>query len=334
MSSITTIKFKIKKHKNKFSILKKIVLRNRFILVNYLDPLIQKSYNINSFQRDVRLLYGLRRRKHNSDSDTNESDTSEGDESANRSSRRFSPKKTSEEEGEIHEANMNSQKKKKKQQEKKKNIAKYIERENLSETELNVVSSSDDESYRIKSITKKHQQQQQKIEQTEAVNQQKISPPPPEKDIDESLGLEQQEKNRINLLTAQNSLNFKEFSTQLYSCLSLMKGGEQASDADSTGHHLEQQPDQQKEQRQESNDFIDNEIYKFILNGDVRAPPGFDVNSEEAKEIEELGKKLATFQIETDTEMSIFNSSNSSSSNNSDDLDEDEKKRVANFARL
>ena len=47
----------------------------------------------------------------------------------------------------------------------------------------------------------------------------------------------------------------------------------------------------------------DNHIYKFVLNGkkQVSIPPGFENNSKEAEEIEELGKKIATFQIETDT---------------------------------
>lgn len=39
----------------------------------------------------------------------------------------------------------------------------------------------------------------------------------------------------------------------------------------------------------------------------------------EAKEIEELSKKLATFEIETDTEMSIFNSSNTTSNSGVDE---------------
>ena len=77
-------------------------------------------------------------------------------------------------------------------------------------------------------------------------------------------------------------------------------------------------------------EFIDNEIYKCILNGNrsVEIPPGFEIYTNEAKEIEELGKKLATFQIETDTEMSIFNSSNTSSNS---DLDAQDKNKSNNL---
>jgi len=293
-------------------------------------------------------LYRLRRRKHNSDSDTNETDTTEDDELALKSTL-ISLKKTSEddeeekeeeEEEEEKEKDINSQIKKKHSQQKKKNTAKYIERENLSETELNVVSSSGDEYSQKKGGKKK---QQQEMKKSEVVSQQlvKVSPSPPEKEVEEALNLVEDKKNRMNLLTGQ-SLNFKEFSAKLYSCLSLMKEGELTDDVEkteTTEHQItaelkqEEDNDLKKLVQVDSNYFIDNEIYKFILNGGVEPPPGFDVNSEEAKEIEELGIKLATFQIETDTEISLFNSSNTSS-NNSDDLDEEEKKKAANIVRL
>ena len=66
-----------------------------------------------------------------------------------------------------------------------------------------------------------------------------------------------------------------------------------------------------------TDDFIDNEVYKFVLNGrkQVEVPPGFEVNAKEVQEIEELGQKLATFQIETDTEMSLYNSEEKSETN-------------------
>ena len=69
-----------------------------------------------------------------------------------------------------------------------------------------------------------------------------------------------------------------------------------------------------------SDDFVDNEIYKFVLSGnkDVGIPPGFEMNPKEAQEIEELGQKIASFQIETDTEMSIFNTDDTVSSSDSD----------------
>lgn len=82
-----------------------------------------------------------------------------------------------------------------------------------------------------------------------------------------------------------------------------------------------------------SDEFIDNEIYRCILNGNrsVEIPPGFD---DEAKEIEELGQKLATFQIETDTEMSIFNSSNTSSNSDLDPQDNNTSNNVVKCETL
>lgn len=141
------------------------------------------------------------------------------------------------------------------------------------------------------------------------------------------------DSNKLNLNT-QASLNFKEFSSQLYSCLALMQDQQTSGlQSSSSQEHstLEGLGTASVQMRQE--EFIDNEIYKLILNGngDVEVPPGFDVNSKEAKEIEELGKKLATFEIETDTEMSIFNSSNTSSNS---DLDGEEKKRFSQFKEI
>ena len=137
-----------------------------------------------------------------------------------------------------------------------------------------------------------------------------------------------------NKLNTQASLNFKEFSSQLYSCLALMQDQQTSGlQSSSSQEHstLEGLGTASVQRRQE--EFIDNEIYNLILNGsgDVEVPPGFDVNSKEAKEIEELGKTLATFEIETDTEMSIFNSSNTSSNS---DLDGEEKKRFSQFKEI
>lgn len=120
-------------------------------------------------------------------------------------------------------------------------------------------------------------------------------------------------------LSTQSSLNFKEFSTQLYSCLSTMQEPSFKSDTDNL-----ESTSMESCAQVHTDEFIDNKIYKLILSGNknIEMPPGFEINHKEAKEIEELGKKLATFQIETDTEIdqSIFNSSNSSS--NSGDADE------------
>ena len=101
------------------------------------------------------------------------------------------------------------------------------------------------------------------------------------------------------------SANFKDFSTQLFTNYSLFE-----SKFDSFASAFN-----------DTNELIDNEIYKGVLNGhkQVSVPPGFENNSKEVQEIEELGKKLATFQIETDTEMSVLNSDTNNNSS-SDDL--------------
>jgi hypothetical protein len=112
------------------------------------------------------------------------------------------------------------------------------------------------------------------------------------------------------------SANFKEFSTQLFTNYSLFE-----SKFENISSTLS-----------ENNEFIDNEVYKCVLNGhkQVSVPPGFENNPKEAHEIDELGKKLATFQIETDTEVSIFNSdtNNNSSSNESFSSGEESSKSV------
>jgi protein SMG5 len=89
--------------------------------------------------------------------------------------------------------------------------------------------------------------------------------------------------NQINPL----STNFREFSLQLSST------------------YLNYENDSQKS-FDESSDFIDNELYKRVLAGKakVSVPPGFETNEIEAKVIEEIGEKIAKFQIETDTEIS------------------------------
>lgn len=79
-------------------------------------------------------MYGLRRRKHNSDSDTNDSEDEASDDK-----RGFS---SDSDDLESEDTQVNQEIIKKKTR--KKIIAKYIERENLSETELNVISSDED----------------------------------------------------------------------------------------------------------------------------------------------------------------------------------------------
>lgn len=122
--------------------------------------------------------------------------------------------------------------------------------------------------------------------------------------------LESIETNDPNLSYHTNNaiISFKEFSSQLYSRLSILHEPSYSVNIPQTT---------------QSEDFIDNEVYKFVLNGkQVDIPPGFEVNAKEVQEIEELGKKLATFQIETDTEMSLYNSEENSATNSDVEIDE------------
>lgn len=132
---------------------------------------------------------------------------------------------------------------------------------------------------------------------------------------------------QTNYLNNNLSVNFKELSVQLFSHFSSLNSS-----------NLNPQNPQQASAgvvAKNADEFIDNEIYKFVLNGkkQVSVPPGFEVNTKEVQEIEELGKKIATFQIETDTEMSIFNTDDNASSissannsdNNGEDANEDER---------
>lgn len=77
-----------------------------------------------------------------------------------------------------------------------------------------------------------------------------------------------------------------------------------------------------------SDEFIDNEIYKFVLHGGSRASTTTArvgdaaaviemMNPKEAYENEELGKKIATFQIDTDSD------------EEESDLDNDEQQQKA-----
>jgi protein SMG5 len=121
---------------------------------------------------------------------------------------------------------------------------------------------------------------------------------------------------QMNHLNNSSSVNFKEFSSQLIS-----------------QHFSQIQPTTQLTH----DELIDNEMYKFVLNGkrNVALPPGFDLK--EQREIEELGEKIAQFQIETDTEMSLFNtdtSSSTSESNSSESDDFDDNAGLKNLEKL
>lgn len=127
-----------------------------------------------------------------------------------------------------------------------------------------------------------------------------------------------------NYINNSSTINLKEFSTQLFSQFSLLQ--EQPlmpSNFLSSGLPNLNSGISQNTAINNTDEFVDNEIYKFILNGkrDGEIPPGFEAYTKEALEIEELGKKLATFQIETDTEMSLFNTDENSSGNDDDEDD-------------
>jgi hypothetical protein len=133
-------------------------------------------------------------------------------------------------------------------------------------------------------------------------------------------------------LAAVNSaavVNFKQFSTQLFSRF------EQLGTKQSGGDLLKQDAQTKSaDQKMNSEEFIDNEIYRFVLNGKQGVgaglpPPGFETHhvaivTKEALENEELAKKLETFQIETDTEMSMLNTDENTSGSLSDFNDDDD----------
>lgn len=282
-----------------------------------------------------RLIYGHRRRKHNSDSDTNDESTFEDldetnpDESNKSSNRR--PTRSS------------------KKSNRKKNVTKFLDRDNLSETELNL---SDDNYKKKKKKYKTNSDNESSFNSDESTSDSSTSSnssdktklnkievavvaPQPIEPV-ESIDQEDNNIGAIKLdesdLLSNNPTSFKEFSSQLYSRLSLLQEHNTntnnynnttstiTSTAAAAGATLSSSSTSSTVLSNTtivSEEFIDNEIYKFVLNGkkQVSVPPGFEMNSKEAEEIEELGKKIATFQIETDTEMSIYNSDTSLSDN-------------------
>ena len=288
-----------------------------------------------------RLIYGHRRRKHNSDSDTNDESTFEdldetNPDEANKSSSSSNRRPT---------RSSNNKK-----SNRKKNVTKFLDRDNLSETELNL----SDDNYKKKkkkyktnsdnessfnsdestsdSSTSSNSSDKTKLNKIEAavavVAPQPIEPVEPIDQEDNNIGAIKLDESD---LLSNNQTSFKEFSSQLYSRLSLLQehntntnNSNNTSTITTTsaaaGAILSSSSTSSTVLSNTtivSEEFIDNEIYKFVLNGkkQVSVPPGFEMNSKEAEEIEELGKKIATFQIETDTEMSIYNSDTSLSDN-------------------
>ncbi|RNA44425.1 SMG5-like [Brachionus plicatilis] len=257
----------------------------------------EKPAEIKSSKKKSHLLYGHRRAKHYSDSDTNESEMnrtwdSEGEssEEGGQRSRRPGPRRRT-------------------------NVARFIERENLSETELNPYNSesSDYSSSSDDSSSESSENELPKSSKQNVPIQQKLPSPPP-RPVFSNPVIDNDELLNENYLNKSNlSSNFKELSLQLFSDFGSLPAYSPSSS--SFNYKLN------------SDEFVDNEIYKFILN--VSVPPGFEVNVKEVEEIEELGKKIASFEIETDTEMSVLNSDKS-------DIDEDdeEKKSDLEHAKL
>jgi hypothetical protein len=126
-----------------------------------------------------------------------------------------------------------------------------------------------------------------------------------------------------SFLTSGANIDFKEFSTQIFSYFQEQQLNASYGSTSSTSGLFTNTSEP---------DFVDNEIYKFVLNGSrsVSVPPGF--NPQEAKEIEELGKKIAAYQIETDTEVSV--AENSSSNESSADEIDDESSLQSNTFNL
>lgn len=294
-----------------------LVTKNKQILISSEEENLEKSLSrdtteeklteAKSSKKKSHLLYGHRRSNHYSDSDTNESETD-----LNRTW-----------DSEAESSDENGRRNRRPGPRRRTNVARFIERENLSETELNPYnsessdysSSSDDSSSEssdgepLKNPKKLNeplnQKQQQHEQQQQPQSNSTFRPIFSNPIIDNEELLNDKYLNNSNLST-----NFKELSLQLFSDFGSLPTYSPSSN--SVNYQLN------------SDEFVDNEIYKFILNGkkQVSVPPGFEINVKEVQEIEELGQKIASFQIETDTEMSVINSDNSDKS----DIDDDEDK--------
>jgi hypothetical protein len=241
-------------------------------------------------KKKINLIFGRRRRQRNSDSDSNSQDSGNENYDATRQ-KKFNIKR-----------------------------GRHAKHEYLSEDELNDLSSDEEEG---EDERKQKREENRRRTSSSASSSSSMSPnetktgfvnPQEEKRTETQQNDENIQENNyyylkiIPLMDANKSnisANFKDFSTQLFTNYSL----------------FESKFDNFSSAFNDNNELIDNEIYKSVLNGNkqVSVPPGFENNSKEVQEIEELGKKLATFQIETDTEMSVFNSdtNNNSSSNDS-----------------
>ncbi|CAF0946867.1 unnamed protein product [Brachionus calyciflorus] len=264
-----------------------------------------KSNENKTSKKKTRLLYGQRRRNHYSDSDTNESE-----EEQNKDSSQFSQ---SDEEDQSQSESRS--RRGRPGPRRRTNVARFIERENLSETELNPYASESSDfssSSTDESSSESSDKDEPPKSEFQKLDQEKKSET--SQAIFTNPVIDNKDFFVDNYLNNQNlSSNFKELSLQLLSDFSSVPANSPSSS--SLSYALTN-----------SEDFVDNEIYKFILNGkkQVSVPPGFELNTKEVQEIEELGKKIASFQIETDTEMSVINSDNSEQS----DFEVDEIKKM------
>lgn len=273
-------------------------------------------------KKKLRLIYGHRRRKHNSDSDTNESQSEEenqNDLNENETEKSF---QSEDDEGTIVQSSDSGSRSHNRQSNRRRranlparrrvNVAKFLERENLSETELNALANSSDSS----------DSDQNSDSSLNSFKNKKETPKP--KEMPQIPSAEVPTNTNFEILNDLEMLqtnylnpNLAELSLQLFSHFD-------------TQSSLQSPPMNQIQAQtslvNNSDEFIDNEIYKFILNGkkQVSVPPGFENNPKEVQEIEELGQKIASFQIETDTEVSLFNTDENSSHSAYSDDDDDE----------
>ena len=257
--------------------------------------------SIGSKKKKIHLIFGRRRRQRNSDSDTNSQDSD------------------SENFGFMR-------------QKKKNNSSGYVKHEYLSEDELNDLSTDgdddeDDDGVRRDSKIERHTSSSSSSSLSPNVTRKVLKAEQSEKvveinqegDVKENEVLQSYISKIIPLMDANKSnisANFKDFSTQLFTNYSLFESKFENYSSAFT----------------DTNELIDNEVYKNVLNGhkQVSVPPGFENNSKEVLEIEELGKKLASFEIETDTEMSMFNSDTNASNDSSVSSGEESENSILN----
>lgn len=276
------------------------------------------------------------RRRHNTDSDTEEDV-----ESSSKESTQDSDSETTSSESDSGESD---QVKDRARKTSLRNVTQFLEREDLSETELNLNELSSysesggeqsDNSLPPAEPKKKSElvKQTNNVEKTQNASASKTSSHEANsllKLATYSLNDQLVTPSSFIPLAAESVLNpnaiasFKQFSTQLSARFtSLYQDPLQNSTASLKSSFDGTKPigfsSSMSSSSMNSEDFIDNEIYRLIMKGAKNAfdganavpPPGFELLHEELENEEELSKKLATFQIETDSDISMFDSDNS-----------------------